>query len=205
MDSFKLFINQSLIILILIVSIAVLTLVTFILPLELANYEKDLYLLVIKTISFLFVFKMILKINFLHLISNDKFNRIDALKILLLAVTYSVLFNYYVVNFIIGENMIMNKDSIIKSIELFFVAPLLEEILFRGIIQKRFNQELNYFLSIMLTSILFSLYHANYQYLFSHLAFSIVVGLIYQKYNSLLLCVFFHSLINIGIFTIYSL
>lgn len=114
MDSIKLFINQSIIILILIVSIAVLTLVTFILPVELANYEKDLYLLVIKTISFLFVFKMILKINFLHLISNDKFNRIDALKILLLAVTYSVLFNYYVVNFTIGENMLMNKHSIIK-------------------------------------------------------------------------------------------
>lgn len=203
MDLFKLIINQSLIILLLIISIAVLTLVTFILPVELANYEKDLYLLVIKTISFLFVFKMILKINFLHLISNDKFNRIDALKILLLAVTYSVLFNYYVVNFTRGENMLMNKDSIIKSIELFFVAPLLEEILFRGIIQKRFNQELNYFLSIMLTS--FLLYHATYQYLFSHLAFSMVVGLIYHKYNSLLLCVFFHSLINIGIFTIYSL
>jgi len=86
-------------------------------------------------------------------------------------------------------------------------APFVEEIAFRGLLQKQLSKNLTPWLSIFITSIAFASVH--YQVISKMLpAFllGILLGVIYYRTNKLILCVIFHFLYNLsGTITQYSL
>ncbi len=84
------------------------------------------------------------------------------------------------------------------------LAPLVEEILFRGFLQSYIRQHLGHKQAIFITSVLFSFFHyspeqgiANLTIVISLFFFSLFLGFIYEKRGSLLAPIALHSLFNI--------
>ena len=100
------------------------------------------------------------------------------------------------------------------NISLFlFASPLIEEYVFRGLVQNKINKFVNktYFFHIstgnLISSILFTAAHCIVNPFFIQNLFVIIpslyLGYLYDKYNTLKLPVLFHSFFNINIFIIY--
>ena len=201
----KLLFKQLILIVSLIFIFAFLSLGMYIFPDFFIGYKKDFYLLSTKIISFYLIIRFGFKMKITKLFSNYEIHYLDCIRIFLFAITYSFLVDYLLINSILGKVYTSNNLTPLKAIEVIVITPILEEVLFRHIIQKNFNQNMEFLFSIIMTSVLFSIYHGNIEYIFSYFIFSVVIGLIYNKYNSLGLCVFFHSLNNLGVFIIYNL
>ncbi|WP_461205513.1 lysostaphin resistance A-like protein [Clostridium sp. DL1XJH146] len=87
-----------------------------------------------------------------------------------------------------------------KPVQLFLciviLAPIMEELLFRGLILKGFLKHYSYKKAIFLSSLLFGIMHFNpWQFLAATLA-GIFIGWCYYKTNSLLICIISHSFFN---------
>lgn len=84
--------------------------------------------------------------------------------------------------------------SIISSVVL---APLLEELLFRGIIQEYLCRKNSFILSVLITSFLFSVHHlAISQLVYTFLA-GLYYGVLYYKTQSLTSSIIAHSFYNL--------
>ncbi len=93
-----------------------------------------------------------------------------------------------------------------------FASPILEEYIFRYIVQNKTNKLKNssfLFISFgnLFSSILFATIHflLNDFYFITFLTFfpSLFFGYLYDSYNSLKIPIFFHSFFNINIFILY--
>lgn len=96
-----------------------------------------------------------------------------------------------------------------------FASPLLEEYIFRGLVQKKINQFINkssfFYISYgcMISSFIFALIHFiinNYSFINLLVFFpSTFLGYLYDNYKTLKLPILFHSFFNINIFISYPL
>lgn len=96
-----------------------------------------------------------------------------------------------------------------------FASPIVEEFIFRGLVQNKINNFLKsaFFLHIsygsLISSFIFTFIHLllNNFTLIYILVFlpSLFLGYLYDKYNTLLLPVLFHSFFNINAFILYPL
>ena len=76
-------------------------------------------------------------------------------------------------------------------------APLLEEILFRGIIQKgMINNGVKPITAIVLTSLFFGLFHLNPWQFVGAFLLGLVLGIVYYKTQSLLMPILLHAFNN---------
>jgi membrane protease YdiL (CAAX protease family) len=77
------------------------------------------------------------------------------------------------------------------------VVPFTEEVLFRGIFQTLLRSYINRgWPAIILTSLVFIVFHANPEHWPALFAFSLCLGYAYEKSGSLLRSIFIHSLFN---------
>ncbi|WP_299581419.1 type II CAAX endopeptidase family protein [uncultured Sunxiuqinia sp.] len=76
------------------------------------------------------------------------------------------------------------------------LAPLVEEILFRGIILKSFLNKYSPLQSILLTAFLFGAIHFNINQLVSGLLAGVFLGYLYWQTQSLSLCILSHMIYN---------
>lgn len=76
-------------------------------------------------------------------------------------------------------------------------APLLEEIIFRGVIQKSLTRVLSPAKGIFLTSLLFALVHLNIQQFFTALILGVFIGWIYYRTGDMILAIGIHALNNL--------
>lgn len=92
----------------------------------------------------------------------------------------------------------MTSDTSTMILMVVILAPLFEEIVFRGIIQKgMINNGFNPTNAIIISSIIFGLVHANpWQFVGAGLL-GYVLGLVYHKTNSLLLPILLHAFNNL--------
>ncbi|MFI3261625.1 MAG: type II CAAX endopeptidase family protein [Rikenellaceae bacterium] len=75
-------------------------------------------------------------------------------------------------------------------------APLLEEMLFRGIVQSDFERRYGAFRSIVIASLIFSVIHINPAQIIYVFFVSIVLGIVYFKTKSLWTVILIHSFNN---------
>lgn len=106
----------------------------------------------------------------------------------------------------VTENRLENSQN--KYILIFFViflAPVGEELFFRGLLQESIKQKLDYKWGIIITSLIFSLIHFNMfngEYvaiilaLFNILTVSLIIGFYYEKSENILVPIIIHSLNN---------
>jgi membrane protease YdiL (CAAX protease family) len=86
-----------------------------------------------------------------------------------------------------------------SAIPLFFAciaAPLLEEMLFRGVILRSFLQQYSRTESILWTSLLFALAHLHVYQFFTALVLGIVLGWLYERTRSLWPSILLHAAFN---------
>ena len=100
-------------------------------------------------------------------------------------------------------NEVLNKPSttmgiIIALLSVVIVAPLLEEIVFRGFIYKTLRSKYSIWLSILISYILFYLFHVDPRMIFILLVTTIVLCLSYEYSKSLVLPFLIHSGFNFG-------
>ncbi len=96
-----------------------------------------------------------------------------------------------------------NELSFLNYFDYFLITPFLEELFFRGVIQKKFNKHFNWYIAIILTSLLFPLIHSNFDQYFFYFLFSIFSGYLFYKFNSLKASFLFHAFSNILASIIY--
>ena len=138
------------------------------------------------------------KINLL-----EKFGNLT-LKKLVLTFIATYLFQFTISVFFIWDEFSWKNISIDFEQALTFnvlssvvLAPLLEELLFRGIIQEYLCRKNSFILSVLITSFLFSVHHlAISQLVYTFLA-GLYYGVLYYKTQSLTSSIIAHSFYNL--------
>ncbi len=103
-------------------------------------------------------------------------------------------------NVIFSETDFDSRLSLMHVLTAYFLAPLIEEFVFRGVVFKGLlNKYSSPVFAILLSSMLFSLVHINLAVLLSTFILGILLGVIYYYSNSLHLTILSHLLININI------
>ncbi|SFY11014.1 CPBP family intramembrane glutamic endopeptidase [Ruminococcus sp. XPD3002] len=98
------------------------------------------------------------------------------------------------------------KNNIVSFIIAVFVAAVAEELIFRGILSDIINishseQKLNTVITIAITSVLWAASHLYGFSLYTILLIidGIILGLIYHRYKSILLCIIYHAANNAAV------
>ncbi len=93
-----------------------------------------------------------------------------------------------------------NPNDLIGALLLACVAaPVVEEILFRGVILRGFLCTYRKATALILSSVLFGVVHLNPWQLVPGMLLGMILGFFYLKTHSLLLCIIIHSLYNGGL------
>ncbi len=94
------------------------------------------------------------------------------------------------------------------TVVMIFFVGLIEELIFRGLLQKRFEKFMGPAMGILTASLLFGLMHAGYGSLIEifYAAFvGVFIGLVYYRTGNLTFAVLIHGFMNIFIFGIFPL
>ncbi len=102
-----------------------------------------------------------------------------------------------------GEEPVTALDTAAMGIYAVFLAPIFEEILFRGFVLKNLSR-FNVRFGIIFSSILFGLFHGNLSQFLGATIFGIIVALVTVKSNSLIPAIVMHSVGN-GLLQLMSL
>ncbi|TSO25798.1 CPBP family intramembrane glutamic endopeptidase [Lactobacillus sp. LL6] len=99
----------------------------------------------------------------------------------------------------IYSETLKSKMSFLLIITVNFIGPTLEELLFQGVIQKGFFKQLNPWLAIVLTSIIFAAFHniTLNLYFLSNFISGLLFGYIYQKTNDIKYPIISHCINNL--------
>lgn len=76
------------------------------------------------------------------------------------------------------------------------MAPIAEELLFRGCIYGKMRQGYSKFLALFVTTALFSAYHMNLTQVLYTIPFGIAAAIIYEKTKTIWTCILFHFIFN---------
>ena len=88
-------------------------------------------------------------------------------------------------------------EIIIFGISSVVIAPLYEELLFRGIIFPKLIQKTNFLTAVILSSLIFAILHFHLSALLPLFSLSLILSLIYLQTLSLWPCIFLHALFNL--------
>ena len=107
------------------------------------------------------------------------------------------------VDFFFTANLTLTTDKFIfalDALELVFIAPFVEEFVFRGFLNNLLRGKVNTFIRMSIVSILFAALHFTYihnwiQFIY-YLIISIVLFLVYERRRSLFDAILLHSLSN---------
>lgn len=97
--------------------------------------------------------------------------------------------------YIIKSNSYTHFQFITYFLLVVLTAPILEELLFRIILFKRIEFYFNTTISIILTSLIFGIFHTKLA-IISAISFSVINCIIYLKYNNIFIPIFIHFLNN---------
>lgn len=90
----------------------------------------------------------------------------------------------------------MTSMGVYTLISSMLIAPFVEEILFRGIMQSDLQQRYSAPFAIILSSLIFALIHLNLLQVVSAFFISLIIGLVYYRTNSLWSVIFLHFINN---------
>ncbi|SHK42450.1 CPBP family intramembrane glutamic endopeptidase [Paramaledivibacter caminithermalis] len=91
-------------------------------------------------------------------------------------------------------------NPIIAFISLCVIAPVFEEIIYRGIILEQLSKRYSFTTSIIVSGLIFAFIHANIHQGVNAFFIGLILGFIYLKTNSLLLCMLWHFANNFLVF-----
>jgi membrane protease YdiL (CAAX protease family) len=77
-----------------------------------------------------------------------------------------------------------------------FIAPAFEELFFPGILLRGFIGNYNPVVSVVLSALLFGIFHMNAPQFVNAFLIGLILGIVYYSTRSLILCVAIHALNN---------
>ena len=86
----------------------------------------------------------------------------------------------------------------VQIFSLVFMAPLTEELIFRGLVYRRMRGILSAGVSVFLSALIFSLYHGNVIQARFAFPMALILGLLMEKKRSLVFPVLFHAGANLA-------
>ncbi len=87
-------------------------------------------------------------------------------------------------------------DNLLVFLTVVILAPIIEELLFRGVIFNALRKKINIAASIIITSLLFSLVHLHIGLLIITFITGVFLNYVYYKYGNIGYSIFLHMLIN---------
>lgn len=98
----------------------------------------------------------------------------------------------------------MRAESISSVLHILIFAPVMEELLFRGLILESLLKKYNRWRSIILCSLFFACFHLNPYALISTFIGSVIICLVYIRLNSIIFAIIFHFTFNLTVHIAYS-
>jgi membrane protease YdiL (CAAX protease family) len=103
-----------------------------------------------------------------------------------------------------GETMesILGSDLLLVLLYTIIIAPISEELIFRGVILHRTRKVLPFLGANLLQALFFGVYHRNIIQGIYATIMGFLLGLIYQKYNTIYSTILLHMIINASVFVV---
>ena len=169
---------------------------------KLTNYINSNTLLIIFITSIIFIpifYKVFKKYK-----TNNEFKVKNIIEPMLLGITISLIYNITIFNL---NNLIYFTDNyklssvpvIVQIISSGILGPILEELVFRGIVYNKLKEFNKPIISIILTSLIFALFHTNLVNAIYAFGVSFMFIYLYEKYKTLIGPIIMHMSLNITI------
>lgn len=91
---------------------------------------------------------------------------------------------------------IEQSGTVIKYLSVAFVGPIAEEVLFRGLVLNKLNQNMNSWVAIIISSLVFGAMHGTVIGFLYATAVGVIMGWLYIKFDSVVPCALFHIAFN---------
>lgn len=157
--------------------------------------SKQIYLAFILAFIFLpLLIKDYKKINF------DKKNKINYLQLILIGIILSLIYNVfaYYFNFLLKTSLFDNNNNLIVTlISTGLIGPIIEELMFRGIIYNELKSKYSNMKSILITTIFFAVIHMNIIQILYAFALGFILIFVYEKYKNIKAPIILHMASNI--------
>lgn len=95
------------------------------------------------------------------------------------------------------SEIMYNASFGVQIVCLGIIIPIAEELMFRGIIYKRFRQYATFARAAVFSTIMFSLAHGNFVQMAYAFAIGMLLSFVYEKFDSFAAPVFFHICVNV--------
>ena len=150
---------------------------------------------------------LIIAIIFIPLLINDykkykkdKKTKIDYFNLILIGVVLSLIYNVfaYYLNFLLKTSLFDNNNNlIITLISTGLFGPIIEELMFRGIIYNELKNKYKNMKAILITTIFFAIIHFNIIQILYALAIGFILIFVYEKYKNIKAPIILHMASNI--------
>ena len=169
---------------------------------KLNNYinSKALIIVIITAIIFIPIFYKIFK----KYKKENTFKLKDIILPVILGITISLIYNITIFNlnnliYFTDNYEISNIPIIIEIISSGIIGPILEELVFRGIVYNKLKEFNKPMVAIILTSVVFALFHSDIINSIYAFGVSFILIYLYEKYKTLKAPIIMHIALNITI------
>ena len=157
--------------------------------------SKQIYLALILAAVFIpLLIKDYKKINF------DKENKINYLQLIIVGIILSLIYNIfaYYFNFFIRTSLFDNNNNLIVTlISTGLLGPIIEELMFRGIIYNELKNKYSNTKAILITTVFFAIIHFNIIQVLYGLIIGFILIYAYEKYKNIKAPIILHMSSNI--------
>ena len=150
---------------------------------------------------------LIVAIIFIPLLINDykKYkkqtnNKINYFYLIILGVILSLMYNVfaYYLNFALKTSLFDNNSNVaVTLLSTGILGPIIEELMFRGIIYNELKSKYSNMKSILITTIFFAIIHINIIQILYALIIGFILIFVYEKYNNIKAPIILHMASNI--------
>ena len=116
--------------------------------------------------------------------------------VLTFMIAYRLFPESWINNYMSAPMTTTNASMLIKVLSMGIIAPIAEEIVFRGCIQKSFNESMPKWAGIILTSFIFAVMHGYEIQVIYAFIFGILISWIYSRFDSIVPTILFHIAFN---------
>lgn len=157
--------------------------------------SKQIYLAIILAVIFIpLLIKDYKKNNF------DKKNKINYLQLILIGIILSLIYNVfaYYFNFLLKTSLFDSSNNLtVTLISTGLIGPIIEELMFRGIIYNELKNKFSNMKAILITTAFFALIHINIIQILYAFALGFILIYVYEKYKNIKAPIILHMASNI--------
>lgn len=135
-----------------------------------------------------------------------KIDKRAILPIILMGLALNILTEIFISVIPFSEDLLMEYSQnvalafsgniVIDIIAVAIIAPIVEEVVFRGLVFTRLNKGMNVVLAVILSSLLFAVMHLQLIWIIYAFVFGVIFNLIYIRFKSLLANILLHMSYN---------